>query len=137
MMALRGQALRSTLGESARYFAASAAALAVDFACYASLVRLAAVHYLIAAPAGFALGLATIYLLSVRWVFDARRLADRRIEFAVFASIGLAGMALNQLVVYAGVEAAGLSYESAKMVSAGVVFCFNFALRKLLLFTRY
>jgi putative flippase GtrA len=70
-------------------------------------------------------------------VFGARRMADARLEFAVFASIGLAGMALNQLVIYVGVEAWALSYESAKLVSAGVVFCFNFALRKLLLFTRY
>jgi putative flippase GtrA len=125
------------LAEGTRYVTASAAALAVDFGVYAGLVRFASVSYLVAAPVGFALGLATIYLLSVRWVFGARRLADARVEFAVFASIGLAGMALNQLVIYIGVEAWSLSYELAKLVSAGVVFCFNFTLRKLLLFTRY
>jgi putative flippase GtrA len=137
MTAVRSGMLRNVLGEGTRYFTASAAALAVDFGLYAALVRLASVDYLIAAPVGFALGLATIYLLSVRWVFGARRLADARLEFAVFASIGLAGMALNQLVIYVGVEAWSLSYELAKLASAGVVFCFNFALRKLLLFTRY
>ena len=87
-------------------------------------------------PIGFALGLAAVYALSVRWVFRHRRLADARVEFLVFTSIGLAGMALNQLVIYAGVEHLSLSYEMAKMVSAAVVFCFNFGLRKLLLFTR-
>jgi putative flippase GtrA len=137
MTPARSAVLRNVLGEGTRYVTASAAALAVDFSVYAGLVRLASVDYLIAAPIGFALGLAAIYVLSVRWVFGARRLADARLEFAVFASIGLAGMALNQLVIYVGVEAWALSYESAKLVSAGVVFCFNFALRKLLLFTRY
>jgi putative flippase GtrA len=137
MTGARSGVLRDALGEGTRYAAASAAALSVDFSVYAGLVRLASVDYLVAAPVGFALGLASIYLLSVRWVFGARRLADPRLEFAVFASIGLAGMALNQLVIYAGVEAWALSYEMAKLVSAGVVFCFNFALRKLLLFTRY
>jgi putative flippase GtrA len=137
MTAARSTVLRSVLGEGTRYVTASAAALAVDFSIYAGMVRLASIDYLIAAPVGFALGLATIYLLSVRWVFGARRLADARLEFAVFASIGLAGMALNQLVIYAGVEAWALSFESAKLLSAGVVFCFNFVLRKLLLFTRY
>jgi putative flippase GtrA len=137
MTTARGAVLRNALGEGTRYVTASAAALAVDFFVYAGLVRLASVDYLIAAPVGFALGLATIYLLSVRWVFGTRRLADARLEFAVFASIGLAGMVLNQLVIYVGVEAWALSYESAKLVSAGVVFCFNFALRKLLLFTRF
>jgi putative flippase GtrA len=137
MTPARGAVMRSVLGEGTRYITASAAALAVDFSLYAGLVRLGSVDYLIAAPLGFALGLATIYLLSVRWVFGVRRLADARIEFAVFASIGLAGMALNQLVIYLGVEAWALSYEAAKLVSAGVVFSFNFTLRKLLLFTRY
>jgi len=128
--------LRGAVHEGARYFAASALALAVDFGTYSGLIRLAGVGYLVAAPVGFTLGLATIYALSVRWVFRARRLQDARAEFALFALIGLAGLALNQGILYACVELLALSYEPAKIVSAGLVFCFNFACRKLLLFTR-
>jgi putative flippase GtrA len=123
--------------EGVRYFAASALALAIDFGIYIGLIRVADVHYLIAAPLGFALGLATIYLLSTRWVFGERRLADQRAEFALFALIGLAGMALNQLILFAAVQWLAASFEVAKIISAGMVFCFNFASRKLLLFTRY
>lgn len=133
---LSAKALFSVAGEGSRYLAASAAALAIDFTLYIALIRLAGVPYLAAAPVGFAIGLAAIYALSVRWVFAHRRLADARVEFAIFASIGIAGLALNQAVIYAGVEHAGLSYEVAKMASAAVVFCVNFGLRKLLLFTR-
>lgn len=123
-------------GEGVRYATASAAALCVDFGTYWSLIHLAGVHYLLAAPAGFALGLATVYALCVTWVFTRRRLSDRRAEFVLFAAIGLGGMALNQAAIYAGVEHLGLTYEHAKLLSAGIVFSFNFALRKLLLFTR-
>ena len=130
-------ALRGAADEGLRYFAASALALTIDFSTYVGLIRLGQVHYLAAAPIGFALGLATVYALSVRWVFRIRRLADRRAEFALFALIGLAGMALNQLAVYAGVEFLAANYEIAKLLSAGIGFCFNFASRKLLLFTRY
>jgi putative flippase GtrA len=129
--------VRALAAEGTRYTAASAVALAVDFAVYVGLIRMAQVHYLLAAPIGFALGLATIYALSVRWVFWNRRVADRRLEFAIFAAIGLAGMGLNQLVVMGGVEWLSLSYEAAKLASAATVFAFNFASRKLLLFTRY
>jgi putative flippase GtrA len=130
-------ALRGVADEGARYLAASALALALDFGVYSGLIRLAGVNYLLAAPAGFAIGLAAIYALSIRWVFRQRRLDDARSEFALFALLGLAGMAINQGVVYAGVEWLTLSYEAAKIVSAGFVFTFNFASRKLLLFTRY
>jgi putative flippase GtrA len=123
--------------EGARYFGASAAALLIDFGVYAGLIRFAGVNYLVAAPIGFALGLATVYLLSIRWVFRHRRVSDRRAEFALFAVIGLAGMALNQGIIYAVVEVMPGAYEIAKAVSAGTVFWFNFAARKLLLFTRF
>jgi putative flippase GtrA len=130
-------ALRASLGESVRYVAASGVALVVDFGLYVVLIRLLGVNYLLAAPIGFSLGLAAIYALSVRWVFATRRLADARLEFAIFAAVGLAGLALNQGVVYAGVEWLALSYELAKLASAALVFCFNFLVRKLVLFTRY
>lgn len=132
MMGLRGVA-----DEGVRYFAASALALAIDFGTYSGLIRLAGVDYLVAAPIGFALGLVTIYTLSIRWVFRQRRLKDARAEFTLFAMLGLAGMALNQLIVFSGVQWLALSYELAKVLSAGAVFCFNFVSRKLLLFTRY
>jgi len=123
--------------ECVRYFAASALALGMDVATYSGLMFVAGVHYLLAAPLGFALGLVLIYLLSVRWVFVHRRLANPRIEFVVFTLIGFAGMGINELVLYAGVERFGLGPVQAKIPSAALVFCFNFATRKLLLFTRY
>ena len=46
-------------------------------------------------------------------------------------------MGINELVIYAGVEQFALAPEQAKIPSAALVFCFNFAARKLLLFTRY
>ena len=128
---------RGAADEGLRYFAASALAFGIDLAIYSGLIRIAGVHYLFAAPAGFVLGLALIYLLSVRWVFAERRLANPRAEFAVFALIGFVGMAINEAVIYAGVDRFALGYEQAKIPSAAVVFCFNFVSRKLLLFTRY
>lgn len=128
-------ALRIAAGEGARYLVVSALALSVDFGAYVALIRLAGVHYLLAAPIGFVLGLAVSYTLSVGWVFRNRRLADPRMEFLIFAVLGIGGVALNQLIIYCGVESLGLSYEAAKIASASVVFCFNFVSRKLLLFT--
>ena len=130
-------ALRDTLQEGSRYLIASAAALAVDAGVYVALIRVGGVHYLAAAPAGFALGIATIYVLSTRWVFRKRRLASVRSEFLIFTLIGLAGLLVNQLVIYVCVDKLSTSYELAKLASAAIVFGFNFVGRKLVLFTRF
>jgi putative flippase GtrA len=130
-------ALRDTLREAPRYLVASAVALAVDAGLYISLIRLANVHYLAAAPVGYALGILVIYLMSTRWVFRTRRLTSARSEFLIFTLIGIAGLLLNQLVIYVCVERLSTSFELAKLASAAIVFGVNFGGRKLILFTRF
>jgi putative flippase GtrA len=130
-------ALRDTMREAPRYLVASAVALAVDAGVYIALIRLVNVHYLAAAPTGYVLGIVVIYLLSTRWVFRERRLASARSEFLIFALIGIAGLLLNQLVIYLCVERLATSFELAKLASAVIVFGVNFGGRKLILFTRF
>lgn len=121
--------LHATVSELLRYFAVSGVALAVDTAGLLLAAKL--VHYLWAATFGFVLGAATSYLLSVRWVFRHRRLAAfPKTEFAAFAGVGVAGLGLNNLAIYAAVEYAGLGLLAAKAVAAVLTFSFNFGLRK-------
>ena len=58
--------------EGVRYLAASALALAVDFGVFMGLHRIAGLDYRFAAPIGFTLGLALIYVLSIRWIVGER-----------------------------------------------------------------
>ena len=119
--------------ELARYFVASLAALALDVA----ILWLAAnwLHYLLAASLGFMAGAGLIYLLSTRWVFRRRKLADKApVEFSAFVAIGLAGLAINDLVIYLAVERFALALLAAKALAAGASFLFNYTARKLTLF---
>ena len=120
-----------------RYLGASALALALDFGVFMGLHRLVGLDYRIAAPVGFTLGLVLIYVLSIRLVFRQRRLKDARAEFVLFAALGLAGLALNQVIITVGMEFLALPDWMSKFASAGIVFCFNFTTRKFLLFTHY
>lgn len=121
--------LRATIAELLRYLVVSGMALAVDMTCL--LVAANFVHYIWAATLGFLLGAVTSYVLSVRWAFRHRRLAAfPKTEFAAFAGVGVAGLGLNNLVIYAAVEHAGLSLLAAKAVAAVITFSFNFGLRK-------
>lgn len=124
----------STHAQFVRYLFVGGVAFVVDYCSMVFLASVLLVHYLAAASIGFCLGLATNYLISVRWVFGNRSLSNKYAEFVVFAVIGLIGLALNDGVIFAGHEYLGIDYRISKLFATGVTLVFNFAARKLILF---
>lgn len=121
------------LRELALYGFASAMALGLDGGLLLALTALR-VNYLVASGTGFVSGLAVTYLLSVSVVFRHRPVADRRAEFAGFVGIGLAGLLLTQGLMALWVEVLRMHPGLAKIPTAGIVFVFNFTVRRALLF---
>jgi putative flippase GtrA len=113
---------------------ASGVALSLDVGSLYVLTSIFTVPYLISAAIAFLIGLTTIYVLSVNWVFEHRVLRDAKAEFAVFTLIGMVGLALNELVLWALTGQLGLYYLLSKGVSIAIVFSWNFGARKWLLF---
>lgn len=116
-----------------RYAAASVGALVLDYGVLMLLTR-HGVAYLEAAGAGFLSGLALIYLLSVRYVFEGRRRGAPRVEMAGFLVTGVIGLLLTEALMHVFVGGLGLSLSLAKGATAGFVFMFNFLSRRSLLF---
>ena len=131
--ALAGRDARQTLRELARYFVASAIALGVDTGLYALGMRLH-LGYPLAAVIGFLGGLATAYFISVRWAFRTRRLGNARIEFAVFAAIGVLGLLLTESLLWLQIDVLAFGPLPAKLAASCGVFLFNFGARKFILF---
>jgi len=111
----------------------SAAALGLDCALLYGLTHMG-LGYLPAAAISFFVGMLLAYYLSVRFVYGDRRSLDWKREAAGFFLIGFLGLLLNQLILFAAVGVIGLSLALAKLLSAGLVFLFNFAARRSLLF---
>lgn len=122
------------LHEFIRYFVASGIALTVDVGILWLLTSVLGVSYLVSGALAFAAGLVTIYVLSVFWVFSTRTLQSPATEFTVFALIGIVGLGLNELILYALTGLIGWHYLFSKVASVAVVFTWNFAARKWLLF---
>jgi putative flippase GtrA len=127
--------LGAVSGEFWRYLAASVASLGLDFGLLWLLTERAGLHYLTSAALSYSAGCALHYAISVTLVFRARRVADRRMEFAGFFAIGLLGLAANQLVLKAAVELAGVGYLLGKVAATGVSFVLTFVTRRAVLFT--
>jgi putative flippase GtrA len=121
--------------EGWKYFAVSAAALALDFGLLILLTERVHLPYLVSAAIGFSAGTLLAYVLSVSLVFRECRFTRRWAEFLGFVMIGVAGLVLNQILLRAFVEGLGLSYVLAKVPAAGIGFVFSFASRRLALFT--
>ena len=134
-MPARLRGLASIAPQLSRYTLVSALALALDFALYLALTTLA-VWPPLAGVLGYAAGTVLHYLLSVRFVFDARATdkAHARL-FSEFAVTGVSGMAATAIVIAAATDLAGLSALPAKVLAAGVSFLLVFALRRGVVFS--
>lgn len=124
-----------TARQFAQYSVVGAIAFLADFSLLVLLTSGFRVHYLISATVGFSLGIVISYALCVSWVFDFRAVANRRIELAIFATVGVVGLILNNLTMFVFIEYAGLAYIYAKFVAAAIVLAFNFSVRRSLLFS--
>ncbi len=123
--------------EFLRYFAASALSLATDYMTLYLLASCLGLHYLLSAALAFVCGMGVIYVASIRWVFRHRAFSQQRLELLVFVLIGLAGLLLNLCLMWLATGVLGLHYLLSKSASAGVVFCFNFAVRRWVLFRQH
>ncbi len=121
--------------EFSRYLAVSAAALAVDFCLLYLLSAVLGAHYLVANPIAFALGALVAYVGSVHWAFRHRKMANTGLEMTIFIAIGVGGLAVNEGMLWLGMEVAAMSLLFAKSAAAVTSFAFNFVLRKMVLFS--
>ena len=117
-----------------RYTIVGGFAFVIDFGSLWALTEFAGLHYLVSAAIAFVLGLSTNYLLSVLWVFNRRTVEKRSTEFLIFATVGLVGIGVNELMIWSLTEYAGFHYLASKIASTVVVYMWNFGARKALLF---
>ena len=120
--------------EFVRYLLASVFALSADAGSLFAMVQWLGINYLYAGAIAFMFGIAVIYVLSIVWVFTQRSSHSYWIEFAIFLLIGVCGLGITELVLLVGSGLLGAPLLLSKLVSVCVVFAWNFAARKLLLF---
>ena len=121
-------------GEFSRYLAAGGIAYVADFGLLYVLTEFGGLFYLTSAAISFNLGLVITYVLSVTWVFRERVVQDRRVEFIVFALIGMVGLGLNELFIWLFASRFVFHYLIAKVFTTTFVLLWNFSARKYMLF---
>lgn len=118
-----------------RYLLVGGVATLGDYGTLVLSVSGLQVHYLLGNAAGFTVGLAINYALSIGWVFPWRVLKSPIAEFALFAGIGIVGLGLSELIMFAGVDLLGWHYTLAKIAAVAGTLLWNFTVRRALLFS--
>ena len=128
---------KSLMGQFLRYLVTGGFAFVADFGLFALCLYGFGWHYLLANLVGLVAGLVLNYLMSILWVFTAckRILKTKKgIEFVLFALVGIAGVGINQVLMYLMVDGLGINEMVSKMIAAVLVLMWNFGARKLMLF---
>lgn len=90
----------------------------------------------IGAAAGFIVGTVVNYCLSKRFIFvkAAARTKSIVVEFLLYAIIGVIGLFLTEVGMYFGVGIISCNYAIIKIIVTGIVFVWNFMVRRFLLY---
>lgn len=115
-----------------RYQVAGACAFVSDFFTVFVTKELG-LHYLWAGAAGFVVGVLVNYYLSTHLAFAGKQArVSHKVEFAVFLIISLIGLGLTEGLMWVFTDGLGLHYLLSKIVSAALVFLWNFFAKKYL-----
>lgn len=127
--------IRKLFSTFCKYLVAGGMGFLLDFGTLYLLFNILGINYLLAAAIAFTVGLVFVYLSSNKWVFDERRMEGRQVlEFTLFAIIGLVGLGLTVLFMWLLVDFVGIYPLVAKLITTGLVLCWNFGARKYLLY---
>ena len=125
---------QSTPVQFVKYTVSGGVSFLIDSGLLFVLATYVQLHYIVAATLSFICGLIVNYLLAIYWVFDESKKESRKEELLIYGTIGVVGLALNDVIIYSLTEATGIHFMVSKIVAAIIVLVFNFSLRKYYLF---
>lgn len=108
-------------------------AFVIDAGLLFLLTEFCGIHYLISGMISFTASVIYNYVLSVKWVFDAKKDANKTQEFLVFIILSVIGLGINQLFMWLFVDMMHIYYMLSKIIATVIVMIYNFITRKIFL----
>ena len=105
-------------------------AFLIDYGLMVALTELGGLNPVLSAGISFCVSVVFNYVASMRYVFKHREDLSKRYEFVIFVVLSVIGLGINELIMWAGVDLAHVSYLVVKIVATAVVMVWNFLSRK-------
>lgn len=108
-------------------------AFIIDYFILFFLTEFYEVYYFISNAVAYSISTIFNYFISMMWVFKAKESLSKRNQFIIFVTLSLAGLVINQIVIYISVEKINLYYLIGKLLAIIIVMIWNFITKKLAL----
>ena len=119
--------------QALRYAIAAFGGFAADYCTLLALKEWLGIHYLVAVPIAFVVGLAVNYLIGIWLVFQRGRISLQK-ELLLFTVISLLALAVTEGTMYALTDLVRLDYRISRIVSGAITYLFNFFMRRTVLY---
>lgn len=106
-------------------------AFLIDAGILFILTEFCGIHYLVSGAVSFTVSVIYNYILSIKWVFDAKKDVSKTMELAVFIGLSVIGLGINQVMLWLMVDLLHIYYMVSKIIATAVVMVYNFVTRKL------
>ena len=120
---------RSRFYEIARFILVGGACFVLDYGLLYILTEYGGLHYLLSAGVSFTIYVFVNYWLCLVCVFRGANTQTHRAKMLFFGS-SIAGLGLNQLLMWMLVDLFGIYYMIAKLIAAGIVMVWNYVLKR-------
>lgn len=105
----------------------------IDYFVLFAVTEFLGIDYLISSGISFSVSVIVNYILSITFVFDTKKDANKVKEFIVFLVLSLIGLGINQIIMWFTVEKMTIYYMLAKIFATAIVMVYNFITRKIFL----
>lgn len=106
-------------------------AFLIDYGFLFLFAKVIGINDLLSAGMSFVISLTFNYLLSTKWVFDAKKQTPK--EVIIFVVLSVVGLGINELLIYLGTIKMNIDVMIVKLFATAIVMVYNFITRKLII----
>lgn len=104
-------------------------AFLIDYSLLFILTDIFHIYYLTSSVISFIVSFIFNYILSITWVFEAKKQDVKQV--VIFLILSLIGLGLNQIIMYLSVDIFKIYYMVSKLFATVIVMVYNFITRKI------
>ena len=103
----------------------------IDWGIMVFLTEVFGINPLISSTISFTVSVTVNYILSVTFVFETDKNANKVSQFVIFVLLSIVGLGVNELCMWLGTDLLGIHYMITKVGATAVVMVYNFITRKI------